>query len=224
MRPRTATGFTLIELAIVMLVIGMLIAGIMKGQELLAAARVRGVIQQQDGIKTAYFGFLDRFKAPPGDITSASALFTGLSATCGAGGNGNGNSRIEAANGESLLVWEHLTRSGFLTGTYACSGNAVVTPESAPRNGYRQYLQLIFDGNYAGAPRDVHNLKTGNELPSDLLAEVDRKIDDGDALRGVFRGSTYSTSTATNATCWDAATGVWNSVAAAPNCGGATLF
>jgi hypothetical protein len=217
----------LIEMAVVLLVMGLLIAGVLKGQELMTASRVRTLIQQQDGIKTAYFGFLDRYRALPGDYRYATSALTGLSSVCGVPGdpgNGNGNALIQSVNGESILAWEHLSKSGFLTGTYVCTGNSAINPGSVPRNSYGQYLQLIYDDNYAGTPRDNHNLKTGNDLPSNILAEADRKVDDGNALRGTFRGSTYTTGSATDAACWDAATGVWNSQAGVPNCGGATLF
>src|ERR1700752_3599912 len=69
---RKQTGFTLIEIAIVLVIIGLLLGGVLKGQELITSARVRNLISQQDGIKAAYFGFLDRFRALPGDYTQAS--------------------------------------------------------------------------------------------------------------------------------------------------------
>src|SRR6266511_487407 len=111
---RQQTGFTLIEIAIVLVIIGLLLGGVLKGQELITGARVRNLISQQDGVKAAYFGFLDRFRALPGDYSNASANITGIStagacadATAGAG-NGNGNGQISAAGPayESILAWE----------------------------------------------------------------------------------------------------------------------
>src|ERR1700682_2054802 len=93
-------GFTLIEIAIVLVIIGLLLGGVLKGQELITGARVRNLISQQDGVKAAYFGFLDRFRALPGDYGNATATITGVSAASGCGvagniGNGNGNGQIE---------------------------------------------------------------------------------------------------------------------------------
>lgn len=227
MRRRTLSGFTLLEIAIVLLVLALLVAGAMRGQELITASRVRAVIHQQDSFRTAVFGFQDRFRALPGDFAAATSMLSGVSPNCGVAGNpgnGNGNALVEAANGESILAWDHLSKANFLTGRYTCEGNAVVNTNTVPRNRYGQYLQFVYDSNYAGNARDVHNLKTGNDVPSDILAEVDRKIDDGNALRGSFRGTTYTTGAPTADTCWDETSGLWNAQASAANCAGATLF
>lgn len=50
-------GFTLIEIAIVLVIIGLLLGGVLKGQELVTSARVRNLISAQDGVKAAFFGF-----------------------------------------------------------------------------------------------------------------------------------------------------------------------
>src|SRR5512147_1160175 len=67
-------GFTLIEIAIVLVIIGLLLGGVLKGQELITSARVRNLISTQDGIKAAYFGFQDRYRALPGDYPGAQAF------------------------------------------------------------------------------------------------------------------------------------------------------
>lgn len=222
--PRQA-GFTLIEIAIAVVIIGLVIGAVLKGQELMTGARVRSIVQQHDGIKAAYFGFVDRFRQPPGDYASAAANIPGVSTACGVGGtgNGDGNSRIDSTNGEPILAWEHLSKSGFLNGVYTCTGNTAVNPGSVPRNPYLGFLQIIHDDVYAGPSRVQPNLKSGSGMPSDLLAAIDRKVDDGNAIQGIFRGSTYTAGLATDTTCWDA-NGNWNTQTAAANCGGATLY
>ena len=115
-------GFTLIEIAIVLVIIGLLLGGVLKGQELITSARVRNLISTQDGIKAAYFGFLDRYRALPGDYTAATTNITGVAATAACGnGNGNGNGRIETTNLENVLAWEHISKAGFINGTYTCA-------------------------------------------------------------------------------------------------------
>jgi prepilin-type N-terminal cleavage/methylation domain-containing protein len=221
---RRESGFTLIEIAIVLVIIGLLLGGVLKGQELITSARVRNIIQQQDGVKAAYFGFLDRYRALPGDYANATTTITGVAPTaaCGTTGNGNGNGQIEGGTNENTLAWEHLSKSGFINGTYTCS--ATVSAATSPTNPYGQYLNLVFDANYAGTtPPSRHNLKTGASVPSDILGEIDRKVDDGNALTGVFRSQVGGGVSTTTTDCYNA-TGVWVSTPGGPNCGGATLF
>jgi len=228
---RKHSGFTLIEIAIVLVIIGLLLGGVLKGQELITSARVRNLISQQDGVKAAYFGFLDRFRALPGDYTAATTNITGVSTAACNGGNGNGNGQIETAVGsEMVLTWEHLSKAGFINGTYTCAaaeGNA-----TTPTNPYAMFLRLAYDATYAGTATARHNLKTGNQIPSEIMAEVDRKIDDGNPELGAFRFTTLSVSgTAPIGTgaggCYTGAgaAAIWNvATNPSPNCGGASLF
>ena len=215
------SGFTLIEIAIVLVIIGLLLGGVLKGQELITAARVRNLISTQDGIKAAYFGFLDRYRALPGDYAGAVANIPGCTG-CQAG-NANGQILLNGAVVESISAWEHLTKAGFITGSYIYA--ATDGPGSTPTNPYGSYIQLIFDAVYQdAAPTARHNLKTGANIPSDIMAEVDRKIDDGLATGGQLRYSTYGGAAAGSGTCYIAGTGAWQSATPNSNCGGALLF
>ena len=132
------SGFTLIEIAIVLVIIGLLVGGVLKGQELITGARVRNLISQQDGIKAAFFGFQDRYRALPGDYAAADTNIN-----CGANpcAKGNGNARIESASTpinasathEETLVWSHLTSAGFLNGSYTFADTAA-TDANTPKN------------------------------------------------------------------------------------------
>lgn len=218
MKAREA-GFTLIEIAIVLVIIGLLLGGVLKGQELITGARVRNVIQQQDGIKAAYFGFLDRYRALPGDYANASTMLPGMTAGCN-GGNGDGNGQI-APGGEATLAWEHLSRAQFMNGAYTCA--AAVSATTSPANPYAQFFVVAYDANYAGVAQPRHNLKTGGAMPSDLLAEIDRKVDDGNANNGSFRAQLNGGVDGTTANCYDG-NGVWATANPGLNCGGSTLY
>ena len=218
--PRRQSGFTLIEIAIVLVIIGLLLGGILKGQELITSARVRNIIAQLDGAKAAVFGFQDRFRALPGDFSQAETQIAGASE------DGDGNGVI--AGNEAIAAWDHLSHAGFINGIYVY--NATESATTTPINPYGARLQLIHDAVYAdadsGTPTARTNLKTGPQIPVDILAEIDRKTDDGNALRGSMRFSAYAAgSTApTAADCYDAATGEWLAGSGEANCGAAILF
>lgn len=227
------SGFTLVEVAIVLVILGLLLGGILKGQELLTNARVRELITQQDGIKAAFFGFQDRFRALPGDYHQA------IGSIGSASQNGNGNGRIESDTtpNESILAWEHLSRAGFLNATFIYS--ATESAATSPLNRYGVYLQIVYDGIYAagtsGAPSPLrHNIKTGSQIPVEVIAEVDRKADDGLPNAGGFLFSRYqgngsspptdggpAAPACTSATTLDAN---WNATNGSTNCGGAHVF
>jgi prepilin-type N-terminal cleavage/methylation domain-containing protein len=239
-------GFTLIEIAIVLVIIGLLLGGVLKGQELITSARVRNLISTQDGIKAAYFGFLDRYRSLPGDYPLAQVNITGATA----GGNGNG--RVETAAtpvalptppggnsvaGESILAWEHLSRAGFINGTYTY--NATASTATSPTNPYGVLMELAYDGIYGagstGTPAPArHNIKSGAQIPVEIIVEVDRKVDDGAPNTGGFQFSRYqgnaaaapTDGSATTPSCTSATTaaGIWNTTNGSTNCGGASLL
>jgi hypothetical protein len=87
---------------------------------------------------------------------------------------------------------------------------------------------LVFDGVYQDGATATgpnrHNLKTGNNVPSDILAEVDRKIDDGSAPGGQFRYSAFNGVVNTGGVCFTIASGAWQSATPNANCGATSLF
>jgi prepilin-type N-terminal cleavage/methylation domain-containing protein len=219
------SGFTLIEIAIVLVIIGLLLGGVLKGQELITAARVRNLISTQDGVKAAYFGFLDRYRSLPGDYVAASTNIPGCAGLCL---NGNNDGQISGVD-EPQMAWEHMSKAGFITGSYTYPVlGAGPLPTNTPSNPYGSLTQLILDGVYrdlaadAGTPR--HNLKTGNNIPSDILAEVDRKVDDGLANGGQFRHSVFGTIPPVYVASCATAANAWQSQTPVQNCGGASLF
>jgi len=226
---RKANGFTLIEIAIVLVIIGLLLGGVLKGQELITGARVRNLISQQDGIKAAFFGFQDRYRALPGDYAAAgSNINCGTGVTCV---SGNGNGRIEAggtgAIHEELVAWNHLTAAGFLNGSYtATSGETIPTDANNPKNPYSVYIQLVYDAVYGtGTVPPKHNLKTGSQVPVEIVAEVDRKVDDGKPTTGGFQFSIYAPTGGTAPTATSCMlSGNWNISGSDTNCGGTSLF
>src|SRR5476651_1832312 len=81
------TGFTLVEIAIVLVIIGLLLGGILKGQEMITQAKIKNVVNDFNGITAAMNSYQDRYRALPGDELNASARWTTGSVVSG-GGNG----------------------------------------------------------------------------------------------------------------------------------------
>src|SRR5213595_216102 len=77
-RPMTKRqqGFTLVEIAIVLVIIGLLLGGILKGQEMINQAKIKNVIADFSGISAAYHGYVDRYKKIPGDDPCAGGAVT----------------------------------------------------------------------------------------------------------------------------------------------------
>lgn len=221
-------GFTLIELAIVLVVIGLLLGGILKGQELIESARARNLISQIDSIKAAYYAFQDKYRAIPGDYPGnlAHANLAGI-ANAQVGGNGDGVIRDTPAARESLLAWVHLSHANLISGNYQSAGSQPNPQGEWPRNPYGATLQLQYDDRFTGAggmPR--LNLKTGSQVPARILAEIDRKIDDGRADAGQFRFSAYDGGggAPVESRCFDPGSGLWRAAGNESNCGAAALF
>src|SRR5918992_3324357 len=81
---RKQAGFTLVEIAIVLVIIGLLLGGILKGQEMITQAKIKNVIADVTGVSAAMYGYQDRYRALPGDDKGASR-WTGATVSANAG-------------------------------------------------------------------------------------------------------------------------------------------
>jgi prepilin-type N-terminal cleavage/methylation domain-containing protein len=234
-------GFTLVEIAIVLVIIGLLLGGILKGQQLITSARVRNLADQNAGIQAAYYGFLDRFRSFPGDMTPANACASIGNAvpTCpGTGVGGDGDQSIENF-GEAAAAWSHLAAAGFITGDFrigtATNATDYTAVTVAPVNAFTGRLGLIRSQDYVGVgvgPR--LNLALGQSIPASVARELDVKIDDGVAGTGVLRGAVDTATTlagvADNGAAAPAcitgtgAAAVWNVAGDSQNCNAAFLY
>jgi prepilin-type N-terminal cleavage/methylation domain-containing protein len=123
-------GFTLIEMSIVLVVVGLIIGGILTGQDLINAAKARSQISQIQKFQTATNTFKEKYNYLPGDITAAAALKFGFTARGTDVGQGDGNGVLEGwygagisygygeLMGETFMFWEDLSQVNLIEGNY----------------------------------------------------------------------------------------------------------
>ncbi len=179
-------GFSLVELSIVLVILGLLVGGILAGRSLIRASELRSIGSEHHRYKTAVMAFRDRYFALPGDMNNATKFWgiaagTGQDSTCRAFAstttatcNGDGDGIVGAYNGgtiednEIFRFWQHLANAGLIEGTYTgaagagASNHAVigtnVPPAKFPAGGWSTY-----NYNPNGGPT-VFQMEYGNTL------------------------------------------------------------
>jgi len=114
------SGFTLVEIAIVLVIIGLLLGGVLKGQELINSAKVKNFATDFRNIPLFIYGYQDKFKSIPGDDANAATHVTGAvnATTPGTLGNAvlEGNWNSVTKTDESFLFWQHVRLAGLAAG------------------------------------------------------------------------------------------------------------
>lgn len=177
-------GFTLVEIAIVLVIIGLLLGGVLKGQALITSAKYKNLADQANSIQAAVYAYQDKYKALPGDdlqfTTRGCTVPAGFTAT-----NGNGDGQI-TEYGSSLV---DLVACGFLTGSLNTDGSMTHVL------GGKVYL---FNQTLQGK---TGNLVRFDNLTDEYALQLDKTLDDGFYNSGTVRGSAdYSTSAPTGTT------------------------
>lgn len=188
-------GFTLIEIAIVLVIIGLLLGGVLQGQQLIENSRVRGAVNDFNGIPAAAYSYLDRYGRFPGDDGAATNGLTALQGRGGAwatitvGGNANGalGGAIGAAFApgaadETLGFWQHLRAAGFIPGNPALTGASAL-----PQNPFGGLVGVNASA-IMGMPAGTNKVCMNNVSGSAGLA-LDTRLDDGLPATGNFRAS-----------------------------------
>ena len=180
-------GFTLLELSIVLVILGLLIAGVMTGRSLIRASEMRSASADASRLATSVYSFRDKYFMLPGDVTNASAFWSGTP-------NGNGNGQIDyllGNPGEEYNAWQHLALAGIIPGSY--TGGVTSLPSSKlKRSFYRiSHLQGVY--GKSGLLISLNALDGGvlaNKAvlgPDDVIS-IDIKLDDGEADSGSVMG------------------------------------
>lgn len=195
------SGFTLVEIAIVLVIIGLLLGGVLKGQELINSAKVKNIANDLRAVSTFIYAYQDKFKALPGDdplvvnhvgAGGAGGLATTANATLCSAPNPSpcaGDARINGAWNapaatESYLFWQHVRMANLASGT-----PDITSGEYLPRNA---------DGGPLGITGDPVSTVVPNPWPANFYVctagvqgrfarQIDTTIDDGNTATGTVR-------------------------------------
>jgi prepilin-type N-terminal cleavage/methylation domain-containing protein len=186
--PTRASGFTLLEVAMVLMIIGLLVGGVVKGQELINTAKTRSLAQDFIAVRTALYGYQDRYKALPGDHRTASTSDPrAIVATTPSGmlGNGKIDGEWDSTNesDESRLFWQHVRLAGFLAGSIVPGD-----PDYTPTTHFGTRLGISSTMQFTGptAQSGTYNV-CANGIPGRFAKQLDMQADDGNTITGVVR-------------------------------------
>ena len=201
------TGFTLVEIAIVLVIIGLILGGVFKGQALVDSARVRSLSSDVSGIRTAWYSFQDRYRSIPGNFSNAATQIDSAVSV------GNGNGRIDDSR-ERAGVWQQLALAGFISGSFdgsqSTSGSATDVecgPNTCPKNPFNGFYKISYSAQAADVDSPAHEIYTGNHIPASILSQLDIRLDDGRANSGRFRVHRAYVTACTQNGEWDVAAG-----------------
>jgi prepilin-type N-terminal cleavage/methylation domain-containing protein len=180
-------GFTLVEIAIVLVIIGLLLGGILKGQEMIVQARIKNVINDFNGITAAYASYQDRYRAIPGDDAGAVARWgLGAPAVSPTAGNGNVegvyNDVTAGAEPESRLFWWHLRQAGFIPGPTTPPAQAASQPTNAVSG-----MIGVETGTGAATMGLAGLIVCTANVPDKIAIAVDTQTDDQSSNTGSMR-------------------------------------
>ena len=186
---RQQSGFTLVEIAIVLVIIGLLLGGVLKGQELITQAKIKNVANDFNGMSAAIYGYQDRYKSYPGDDVGATGRWPTST-------SGDGNARVGAAanagvfdcstsTAENCQFWQHLRFAGFIAGDTAS--------KLSPQNAVGGVLQ-VQDGALGLSGLVV----CSTNLPGKVANAIDAQFDDGRPETGQIRGTNNPAALQTN--------------------------
>lgn len=214
-------GFTLVELSIVLVIIGLIISSVLVGQDLVRGAELRAVVTQYESFNAAVGTFRGKYNGIPGDVRAETDF--------GFVGNGDGDTLLGAStdltagttatpandNGENVQFWNHLGSTGaaLISGSY--DGAAVVAAtasDTLPSTKVGQFWGVFSDGSSNYFMLGVTGGASGVYLTSDVLnpldaKNIDDKIDDGQPRRGVVHARAGNATDADTAATYNATAG-----------------
>ena len=185
-------GFTLVEIAIVLVIIGLLLGGVLKGQELINSAKVKNFINDFKTVPLFIYGYQDKFKALPGDDAKVSdhlgdaaktAAVTLLVASGGKPGDGriDGSYNSETATDETVAFWQHVRLANLASGatSFATPKNDMPTNADGGKIGVQSASPIKgMTGSYFVCSEGIQGK---------FAKQIDITMDDGNTEGGSVR-------------------------------------
>jgi len=196
---RNQSGFTLIEIAIVLVIIGLLLGGVMKGQELINSAKVKNFATDFKNIPVYVYGYQDKFRSLPGDDNRAASHVSG-------GTNGNGDGVISgswdttSSSAESQLFWQHVRLAGLAAGP--TSGDLL------PTNSAGGIIGITSGSNTPITGLNGSYVVCSQGILGKFVKQLDIQMDDGATTTGSLRAMSNVTTRETSASSVTAASAV----------------
>lgn len=197
-------GFTLIELAIVLVIIGLIVGAIVAGQSLIVSSRIQSFVSQVNDYRRQVEIFEDKYASLPGDMINAEDIWPDSDFSTD---NGNGNGSIEmstvhsAGTAEDLLAWEHLNLAGLVPYVLTGGGVDYIVGETIPSTTFEgggfRVVSAVSDTAWNGVSHVTRidaGVPAGSLLNNALLTpvvseDIDVKLDDGFPTSGQVRAS-----------------------------------
>ncbi len=191
---KSKRGFTLVELSIVLVIIGLIIGGVLTGQQIIENARITNAINGIQAYQAQFQTYAQNYGALPGDDPSASSRFPSLQGsqeTINGGGDskvGNGSSFDTSDTTlpalESRLAWAHLRAAGLVKNQVTDGSTAVQPPN--PFGGIYGFQNGAFGGVFSTTVLCL------DKVPSGPAQAIDSRIDDGKSDAGAIQASLYA--------------------------------
>lgn len=187
---KRSKGFTIVEMAVVLIISTLLMGATLKGQQLINVAKVKQLAADFSNIPMMIYGYQDKYKAIPGDDRNAANRFSGMAASVQ---NGDGEGLIAGkwfqfnSTTDSSLIWQHLRLAGLMSGeTDLWSANYM------PQNSLGKSIDIQSGSDYGSPPivdllgQPMHGTYTvcSRGIPGELVISLDTRLDDGNPGMG----------------------------------------